>query len=333
MLTDAKHAKMDGLSSSPSRTATAPSPTSSRRSSFTAPSPRVAKSLARPWPILIPSLEEDERRRHESVLGVLSEAALSASLLQSGLSPSAVRSRFAVPVSANKSPLPRVLPPVASPAERFSIVLDKIAGELSPARIAGRLSPLRSPTRKARGSPQITEPSDSQVGPASPLKKGDGGAGGWAKPRSLLARTSVVKALASPLNPLLEPSFPSKRAALPDLLAKLEASFPTFQEARSSQLSGGSGVAAVRRIVTNNFVQVSRLLKQHDTDKSGELDKAELVGLVTALGAVTANVDTKDIETFFDEFDHDRSGSISVREFKRSLRSNPTSHPAKAVPR
>jgi len=119
-----------------------------------------------------------------------------------------------------------------------------------------------------------------------------------------------------------QPPSPRKRAGLKTLLAQLEESFPKYDEkaqGKHKSLTGGGGAKAVRKAVMSNFVQVSKLMAKYDSDGSGDIDKAEFVALITALLGNSEH-STADYESFFDEFDDDKSGSISQREFKAQMK-------------
>ena len=232
-------------------------------------SPRAGKRCARPWTPLITTLDAGERRRHESVLGVLSEAALSAAMLQNGLSPAYVKRHLAVPTRSDLE-LPKLRLP------NVKATLDKMTRELSPSKIVGRVSPSKlvgrlSPARKC----QAERPSH---------ERGRNGATGghcWTKVQSAVTKAEVLEVLKP--HTTFETRFPtSARIALPELLSRLEATFPKY-EPPDPGLSNGNGVRRVRQAVVANMMTLSRLLNKYDTDKSGELDKAEFVGLITAL--------------------------------------------------
>ena len=98
----------------------------------------------------------------------------------------------------------------------------------------------------------------------------------------------------------------------------LDLSLPKLPE--TVDLSGGEGRRLLRDTLVKNLKRVSTVFRQLDVDESGELDRAEMIKLVHDICA-EHNYRFTHFDEFFDEFDRDGSGFVSLVEFTKNLRS------------
>jgi len=105
-----------------------------------------------------------------------------------------------------------------------------------------------------------------------------------------------------------------------ELARLLDVSLPPLH--LSSNLSGGEGKRRLREFLAKNMARAQTLFARIDVDGTGDLDIKEMTKLVSALlGEQGTEANPGDISVFFDEFDHDGSGKISIAQFSKNLRS------------
>lgn len=123
-----------------------------------------------------------------------------------------------------------------------------------------------------------------------------------------------------------------KRRSGSDLEKLLDAAIPKLPTNQTIMLSGGEGKKKLKEHIAKHMSRVQHLFRELDVDNTGDIDRSEMHKLVHTVfreqGAEAP--DELDIAAFFDEFDSDGSGRISLLEFTKSLRSQSLIQPQAA---